>query len=174
MPYATPTAYLQRFGLDEAVQLLADEEQLLTAQLLQDAIAVADGGAWTGTPSDAEKAAANAALARLTRQLAVSSNFMDGYLRAAVTLPLAPEDANAGTLEDCCLALTRAEVADDPDNATERMDAAAATWRTWLKDVARHVVALVGTDGSAPPPAGGARTGQATSAYNWGAFGGVQ
>lgn len=174
MPYATPTLYLQRFGLEEAVQLLADEEQLLTAVLLKDAIAVAGGGAWTGTPTAEEMAAGQAALARLVRALEVQSNFMDGYLRSAITLPLPPEDANMGTLEDCCLTLVRCSLADDPDNATESMGKACATWREWLNDVARKRVQLVATDGNTPATAGRARSGQAVSNYPWGSYGGVR
>lgn len=51
VPYATPPQYLSDFGIDEALQLLRDEERLLTKQLLLDAIA----GTWTGTPSAPEK-----------------------------------------------------------------------------------------------------------------------
>jgi phage gp36-like protein len=167
--YATATAYLQKFGLAEAAQVLADEQALLTEQLLKDAIA--GGGAWTGNPSDAEKAAGVAALARLERQLAVTSNFMDGYLRAAVTLPLAPTDATV--LEDCCLALVRCELHDDSDNATERMDETGKTWRKWLCDVQAGRVALAGAGGEALPSRGRVKVGQATSAYDWNSFGRV-
>lgn len=167
--YATASAYLQKFGAAEAAQALADEEQLLTEQLLKDAIAVAGGGAWTGAPGDAEKAAGVAGLARLERQLAVSSNFMDGYLRAAVTLPLAPTDATV--LEDCCLALVRAELHDDSDNATERMDETAKTWRKWLVDVQAGRVTLSGAEGEALPSRGRVKVGLAASGYDWGAFG---
>ena len=169
MPYATPTQYLAKFGLDEAAQLLADEQRLLTAALLQDAIS----GTWTGTPSQAEQDAATAALARLTRQLTVSSSFMDGYLRSAVDLPLAAGDANAGTLEDCCMALARCGLADDSDNATTRVDECCKTWRAWLKDIGAGRVQLVGTSGNAPAKSGGVRAGQAKSSFNWNGFGGV-
>jgi phage gp36-like protein len=168
MPYATPSQYISKFGLTEAVQLLADEERLLTAPLLQDAIA----GAWTGAPSPAEQDAATAALARLVRQLAASSNFIDGYLRAAVTLPLSESDANAGTLEDCCLALARCGLADDSDNATERMSKTCETWRAWLRDIAAGRVHLAGEAGTAPPSAARYRSGQAVSAFDWARHGG--
>jgi phage gp36-like protein len=174
MPYATATAYLARFGADEAAGMLADEEQLLTKQLLLDAIAVADGGSWTGNPSDAQKAAAQAALARLVRQLAVQSNFIDGYLRAAVTLPLAPGDANAGVLEDCCLALTRCGLADDPDNATEQMTDCCKHWRKWLVDVQARRVTLIDPVGQPVARTPGVRSGQAASGFDWSRFGAVQ
>jgi len=170
MPYATPALYLQHFGLTETAQQLADEEQLLTATLLQDAIA----GTWTGTPSAAEQAAATAALARLTRALEVQSNIIDGYLRGVVTLPLAAGDANASALEDCCLALTRWSIADDDDNATERMAKACDTWRAWLRDVAARRVQLVVSDGTPVAAVAGVRSGQAKSAYDWCKFGGVR
>jgi phage gp36-like protein len=168
--YATPQAYIQRFGLDEAVQLLADEQGLLTAGLLQDAI----GESWTGTPSDAEQLAALDALSRLERALASTSSFMDGYLRTAAALPLAANDANAGTLQECCLALTRCDVADDSDNSTTRMDNTAERWRGWLNDVARRRVQLVGITGDVPDPSRGTRSGQARSNIGWDGFGGMR
>jgi len=169
MPYATPTHFIAKFGLAETVQLLADEEQLLTAELLLGSIA----GAWTGASSAAEQAAATAALARLVTELQVASNFMDGYLRAVVTLPLAEDDANAGTLQTCCLALARVGLADDPDNATERMDKAAETWRAWLKDIAARRVQLVTPAGDTPTGTASVRAGQAKSGFCWGVHGGL-
>ena len=168
MSYATPTQYLQRYGQAEAVQLLADEQQLLTAELLL--AAIADAGWPVGSTAE-EQAAATDALQRLERQLQATSNYMDGYLRAAVTLPLASDDANAGTLGDCCLALSRAGLADDSDNATDRMDKVAEQWRAWLKDVAARRVQLIGATGEAPAQTGGVRSGQAASGYDWGSFG---
>lgn len=170
MPYATPAQFIAKFGMDETVQLLADEQQLLTAQLLRDAMA----GAWTGSPSQAEQDAAIAALARLTRELKNQSNFIDGYLRSALTLPLAEGDANAGTLEDCCLALARCGLADDSDNATERMTKTCDTWRAWLKDVAAGRAHLAGEGGEAPAATARFRSGQANSSFAWSGFGGVR
>lgn len=171
MPYATALLYIQKFGLEETTQALADEQNTLTALLLADAISVSLGGAWTGTPAQADKDVANACLARMNRQLLVSSNFMDGYLRGAVTLPLAAGDANAGVLEDCCLALVRFGLADDSDNATERMEKAFEQWRSWLKDVQAGRTELVGATGEAVPSKGRVRTGQAVSGFDWGSFG---
>lgn len=176
MAYATPAAFIAKHGLEEAAQLLADEQGLLTATLLTDAISVAANGYWTNDPSEAEMAAAQAALARLNRQIATTSNYMDSYLRSAVALPLSADDANAGTLEDCCVALVRCGLADDSDNATERSDKQAEQWRAWLKDVAKGLVQLVGPSGQ-PVPANaksGTRSGQAATGVNWAQFGGVQ
>lgn len=166
MAYATPQRFIQEFGLEETTQLLEDEQHLLTGQLLSDALA----GAWTGAPSEAEQAAANAAKDRITRKLETVSNFMDGYLRAAVTLPLSAQDANAGTLEECCVALAREGLADDSDNATERMGKVADRWRTWLKDVQAGRAALVTASGEEAPSRGRTRSGQAASRFNWGGF----
>lgn len=167
MPYATPPQLIQAYGLKELTQLLADEQDLLTEQLLTDAIAVAGGGAWTGDPTPEEQAAAVAALARLNRKIETTANFMDGYLRTAVTLPLSADDANIGTLNDCCMALTRCGLAEDPDNATELMMSGCDTWRAWLKDVSRGVVQLGTPGGETLPTKRRIRTGQAVSAYNW-------
>ena len=169
--YASASRYVQKFGLAEAVQMLADEERLLTSQLLTDRLA---GNQWSGSPTPDEKTAASAALDRLNRQLAVSSNFMDGYLRSAVTLPLSPDDANATTLEDCCLALARCGLADDSDNATERMDECCKTWRQWLRDVAAGKIQLVTQAGAAPAATNKLRTGRIGSAYDWSRFGAIR
>ena len=166
--YATAELFIAKYGFDETVQLLNDEERLLTKQLLQDALA----GSWTGSPSTEERAAATRALARLRRDLATTSTYMDGYLRSVVTLPLPAGDANATTLETCCLALTRFELADDPDNSTEKMATVADTWRKWLKDIAAGKVQLVKADGTQPTPTRGVRGGQAATRYNWDRFGG--
>lgn len=165
--YATAQLFIAKYGFDETTQLLADEERLLTKQLLKDALA----GTWTGTPTAEEKAAAKEALARLRRELATASSFMDGYLRSVVTLPLPPGDANATTLETCCLALARAELADDPDNRTEQMATVADTWRKWLKDIAGGRVQLVKADGTQPTPTRGVRGGQAATRFDWDRFG---
>lgn len=167
MPYATPARFIESFGLEETARFLADEQGLLTAQLLTEAMS----GVWLSDPSTIEKDAAIAALARLQRKLDTQSNLMDGYLRSAIVLPLAPADANAGTLEECCLALTRCVLADDSDNATDRMDDCCKTWRAWLRDVSTGKAKLVGADSQALAPSGGARTGQAASRFNWDAFG---
>jgi len=163
MPYATPARFVESFGLDETVQYLADEQHLLNSVLLTDALA----GVWTGAPSADERAAATAAVARLLRKLDTQSNFMDGYLRSAVALPLPPETANAGTLEECCLALVRCALADDSDNATERMDKCCADWKTWLKDIAMGRAKLAGVAGMPVAASGGVKTGQAISGFNW-------
>lgn len=169
MPYATPQQVIQDYGLKEVTQLLTDEQGLLTEQLLLDAIAVAAGGAWTGMPSQADKDAANAALARFLRKIDTTGSMMDGYLRNAVTLPLSADDANTGTLNECCMALVRCALSDDPDNATERMDDCCDKWRAWLKDVARGTVQLVNPVGATVAGKSRIRTGQAVSGYNWAA-----
>lgn len=163
MPYATPQQVIQDFGLKEITQLLTDEQDLLTEQLLTDVIA----GVWTGSPSQAEMDAATAALARFIRKIDTTSNFMDGYLRNAVTLPLSADDANAGTLNECCMALVRCGLSDDTDNATDRVDACCDTWRTWLKDVSRGTVQLVNPAGETLPGKSRVRTGQAVTGYDW-------
>ncbi len=170
MAYTTPTNMAQAFGLEELVQMLADEERLLTAQLLKDAIA----GTWTGTPTAEEQAAAQAALARLVKTIGNNSNLMDGYLRAKLQLPLSPADANAGTLEDCCNALVRYALRDDAENMTDLVDARRKHWMAWLRDVADGRTLLAGAGGQAVPMAGGVKTGQPKSAYPWHAFGGVR
>lgn len=165
--YAGPDAYIQRYGLNEAVQLLTDEQRPVTRPLLQEALA----GVYSAARPQDDIAAMDDAYARLLRALETSSNFMDGYLRAAVTLPMALGDANAGTLAECCLALARENLADDCDNATEKITEDAKRWRLWLLDVSRRRVQLVGADGGAVPARGQVRFGRTSSAYEWGRYG---
>lgn len=178
MTYATPSRFIQEYGLDDTVQLLSDEQRLLTGPLLLGAMAVAVGGEWTGSPTGDEQAAAVAGLARLQRKLDSAANFMDGYLRTVVALPLPADDANASTLEDCNCALTRCLLADDTDNATERMDKTCSDWRAWLKDVQAGRVTLVASGsgngvspGDALSSSGRVRHGQASSKFDWSRFG---
>jgi len=179
-PYASMQRYLQRYGAQEATQLLADEERLLTVELLRDALLVKAGtGTWSGNPTGPQQAAAMAAVERLERQLTVSTNFIDGYIAKRVALPLAPATSAATTLEDCCLALARCGLADDADNATDRMDACCKHWRAWLVDVANGKVELVSGPAAAEPsqPAAtgrGVRSGQTTSRFDWDSFGGAR
>ena len=160
MPYATPQRFIQEYGLSETTQLLADEQQLLTSDLLLGALA----GSFTGLPSADEQAAANAAVVRFNGKLASMSNFMDGYLGAAA-------GTASGTLEECCVALTRCGLADDSDNATERADKCCDTWRAWLKDVSAGRVNLVAASGAPVASNSRVRTGQANSRFNWDFFG---
>ena len=162
--YATASLFVSKFGLAETTQYLADEQRLLTEQLLQDAIS----GSWSGAPSAVEQAAARAAIARLNRQLATSSRLMDGYLRTVVALPLPAGNENASTLEDCCLALARGGLADDCDNYTEQIERSCEQWTKWLKDIAARRVQLVQPSGEAVPTSRGVRAGQARSAFDWG------
>jgi phage gp36-like protein len=163
MPYATPLAFVQRYGADESAQVLADGMGVLTPELLLAAIA----GTWPAGVTADEQAVANAALTRLTHELAITSNYMDGYLRSACSLPLAATDANAGTLENCCLRLTRSALSSDGTGATERTDKQADDQRAWLRDVAAGRVQLVGSNGEAIAPTTSIKTGRANSGYRW-------
>ena len=167
MAYATPARFVQEFGLREATQLLADEQNLLTAELL--VAAIQEQPYPPETPDDAQAATADA-LQRLVRKLDNVSNLMDGYLRSAITLPIASGDVNVGTLEECCLALSRAGLADDSDNWTERMEKLADRWTAWLKDVSTGKAQLVVPGAPEEGSAFRVRSGQAQSRYDWTAF----
>lgn len=164
MAYATPADFVQAFGLDETCMLLMDEARLLTADALAAGLeALARGDA-------VADATAAQALGRLRVRLHNTSSMMDGYLGSAVSLPIGGAGAALmGVLQECCLALARCALSDDPDNATERMDKACDNWRQWLRDVAAGKIKLVDADGTV---AAGGRTlhGQVPSAYNWGAY----
>ncbi len=170
MSYATAQDFIAEFGLAEATQLLSDEQGLLTDVLLQAALA---GSFPQGTAAD-EQAAANAGKTRLEAKLATATSLMDGYLRGVVDLPLPAGHASAPVLKDCCLAMARTALADDSDNWTERMQALADRWNTWLRDVAAGRVKLVAADGTAAPAKNRFFSGPVVSAFSWGRFGGEQ
>lgn len=163
--YATRTAYVQEFGLDETCQLLRDEESdLLTPELLREGIA----GAYSPDRTNDERATCDRVMARLASMLEQASRFMDGYLRSNVRLPLGQADIDQTPLKTCCLALTRCSLQDDPDNATEQQEKRCKYWNDWLRDVSTGKVRLL-----PPPVAGGRRVlwGKVPSAYNWNRYG---
>lgn len=169
MSYATPTQFIERFGLRETAQLLADEQRLLTAALL----VVAVGGAAYPEGTSADQATAtNSGLQRLQTALETVSNLMDGYMRSVVSLPLSADNANAGVLRDCCMALTRCSLADDADNFTDRMQALADQWTKWLEDVSKGRIKLVLADASQAQDSYRVRHGKAKSSFDWGHHGG--
>lgn len=164
MSYATTPQYLARFGADEAAQLLgADPEPLLAA---------AAGQPMPSGTTPEQEAAAAAALARLLRALGIAANLMDGYLRAVATLPIAADDANAGTLEECCCHLTRYSISSAPGTMTESKKDENTRWLAWLRDVSARRVQLISTGTQQQAPgAGSVRTGRAKSGYDWTAHG---
>lgn len=173
MPYANAARYCEEFSYSEARTQLRDEGGLLTAELLRVVVA---GAAWPGGASLEAQAVATAALQRLERKLVNVSNIMDGYLRAAVALPVPQSVELLGTLEECCLALARDELANDSGESTDLIVKRADRWRLWLRDVAAKKVTLVQADGTVADSTGSGRvvTGQPGSHYNWSAFGAVR
>lgn len=149
MPYATPNHYAQAFGLQELAQQLQDEELLLESANLQAGLAALAAGAVV-TDTHAQRA-----LDRLQAKLSNISNFMDGYLRNAMALPITGQGQVLGVLQECCLALTREAIADDSDNITEHVTNTADRWRKWLRDIAARKVALVSDDGNTSNSSGG-------------------
>lgn len=175
MAYATPARYCDEIGYDEASSQLLDDGRVLNAGLLRQVVDVVAGVApWPAETTPPERVVAMAAHERLVRKLGNVCNFMDGYLRAAVTLPLPPGDANIGTLETCCLALLRDDLANDADLSQELIVKRAEFWRKWLRDVASKTVALVSTDGTTPSGSNRIIHGQAKSSFDWRRFPGAQ
>lgn len=175
MAYTTPSRYCEEFGFDEVRGQLLDEGRVLTVVMLQAVLAVVAGASWPAEITVPERIVAMAAHDRLVRKLTNVSNYMDGYLRAAVALPLPPGDAALGTAEECCLAIARDELASDSDMSTDLIVKRADRWRKWLVDISNKTVQLVSSTG-APVASGGGKvlTGQAKSRYDWGSFGGAQ
>lgn len=168
MAYATPQRFVQEYGLDETRQLLVDTQRLVTAELVSMAMAgTLPSGPVSGI-TQADLDAITAAMVRLNRKLDDVSNFMDGYLRSAVQLPLPSNHASAGVLEECCVALTRVGLAVSADNASDGMTRLSDQWREWLKDVQKGRVQLVDSaTGQGPVVANRYRSGPVMSNVDW-------
>jgi phage gp36-like protein len=174
MPYTTPARYCDEVGLSEARTQLLDQGRVLTAELLQQVLAFVAGTAWPVETTTPQRVVAMAAHDRLQRKLGTVSQYMDGYLRAAVTLPLGPADPALGTLEECCTAIARDELASDPDVSTDLVRERAQRWRKWLVDVSNGVTHLVSAADELPTRGTGkVLHGTAKSSYDWDAFGRV-
>ena len=128
MAYATLEQLIERFGLEEMTQLLADEHDLLTEELL---LAVLNDS--TSRYSTEEVQAAQAAVNRADVVIERLSDFMDSKFSARHTLPL--DNPQQGNVVECCLALSRAALADDGTNTAKKMLDERDHWRQWLKDV---------------------------------------
>lgn len=138
--YATPSQFAQEFGLADAAQLLRDEaDELLTPELLGEGLAANYGADRTAD----EIKVCEDAIARLTDMVVEVTNYMDGYLRSAVALPLAAADIEQTPLKTCCLELSRFQLMDDPDNVTEQQEKRAAKWQAWLRDISCGKVRLL-------------------------------
>jgi phage gp36-like protein len=162
--YATAADYVQEFGFTETFQLLRDEAELLTVELLREAMA----GVFLSGHTDDEIAAATQAVARLADIIVRSERFIDGFIRSAVTLPLTQDQVDQTPLKTCCLELSRCQLKDDDDNMSELQQERCKEARSWLKEVARGNVKLLSSPAST---SGRVLSGRMPSAYNWGAFG---
>ena len=128
MSYTTLQSLVDTYGIAEVAALLCDEDRLVTEDLLRDKLA-----ADVGTYSAPEQEAIAAAVVRAENALARQSIFIDSKIAARYTLPLT--DAASTPVVECCLALTRAALADDGDNITKTIKEERAHWRSWLKQV---------------------------------------
>ena len=135
--YATLQELVDAFGAVELQQLLCDEDRLLTEALFR--AALADD---TSAYSQVEQDVATAALARANAALQKQTNFIDGKIMGRYQLPLiTPANTSVG---ECCLALTRAALADDGDNISTTIKEERKHWRDWLREVAQGSAFLPG------------------------------
>ena len=135
MPYATLQKLCSHYGYRELSQLLCDENDLLTQDMLLEAVA---GDDLTQYNADEQVAIANA-LNRANDALPRQSIFMDSKIGVRYQLPLSASAITSGPLEECCLALTRAYLADDSDNSAEIIENARKRWIKWLEDLAKDM-----------------------------------
>lgn len=162
--YATITQYVTKYGITELAELLEDEEQLLTEDILKAAIA-GDTSEYTAE----EQAAASAALDRVNSALSDESLTMDSHIGARFTLPLT--DPTQAPLVSCCLALTRCALADDGDNISTTMKEDRSHWRGWLNKIAKGDATLPGEEIKGMAGADHQRkTGCMPSGIDWGGY----
>ncbi len=129
--YATLSDLIAQYGLTEISQLLADEDGLVSASLLE-AYVIGD----TSTFDADEVGAINRAVARAESNLTQASRIIDSSVGARYPVPLTYEQAIATAVQPCCLALARASLADDGDNMGENTRKDRDHWREWLGKVA--------------------------------------
>lgn len=170
--YASAAQYINEFGIDEATQLLADEHALLDVELLQARLA---GN--TASHSAEQTAVLDAALYELENKLRQQSNYIDGFIRKKVHLPLAQTDVDKTSLASCCMYLTRMDLMDDADNATDEVSRRVARWDKWLRDIASGTVLLFDAasgvsmaDGVATATQKQHHFGVSKSSFDWGGF----
>jgi len=128
MSYITLEQLIERFGLTEISQLLQDEQDIVTDELLSN---ILNGEA--SSYSEQEVKATESAIARAETIIQRISDFMDSKFRARYTLPL--QNPEQGNVVECCLALSRAALADDQTQVSKKVIAERDHWREWLKDV---------------------------------------
>lgn len=170
--YANARQYIKEYGLEEASQLLADEEDALTEELMAQRLAM---NTTTHTPEQIN--VLDAAFARLDSMLTQQSHYMDSYLRGKVVLPLSATNVDKTALPTCCMCLTRMQLMDDPDNITEEMHKQVARWEKWLREIAAGKALLFDKDSGLNLSEGEATGkhkqhlfGQSKSGFDWGGF----
>ena len=164
MPYATINQLIEAYGHAEVAELLCDEEQLVTETTLQ---AKVDDDI-TGLSAE-EQTAINTAWARGENILARQSVFIDSKIGIRFTLPLS--DPSATPVVECCLALSRAALADDGDNISTTIKEERKHWRAWLNDIASGNALLTGeTQGSIGGTVNGHHCAPIPSAVDWDSY----
>lgn len=163
MSYSTPAKFIEQFGLEETTDLLRDEEQLVTSDLLKEAMA----GEFIDR-SQEEIAAAESAIKHLNDALTSASRMMDGYFLAVLSLPLTQQQIDLAPVSECCLELARCHLQDDDDNQSEDSEKRCKRWFSWLRDVADSRVKLVVEQaGTGGPRHGYFRSDEKWSQYPW-------
>lgn len=135
MPYATLEQLCKQYGYREISQLLCDEGDLLTQDMLLEAVAGDDLSQYTAEEQEAIASAINRANDAITRQ----SILMDSKIGVRYQLPLLPSAIAAAPLEECCLALSRAYLSDDSDNQAEVIEVGRTRWTKWLNDLSKDL-----------------------------------
>lgn len=138
--YSSLANYAAAFGQLELFQLLADEQPLLSEQLLADFLDGNFPGAYTAD----EQAAMLACEQRVNTALTQASLLMDSYIATRYQLPLATQVIEQNPLGQCANALARAMLADDANNQTDTMEKAQSRWLKWLEQLAKGQVVLQG------------------------------
>jgi len=165
MAYATLEQLIEAYGIAEVSQLLCDEESLVTESLLNDIIASGNLSAYSQQEQDAIAKAVARAETILERQTV----FIDSKISGRYRLPL--KDADGSPVIECCLALTRAALADDGANISKRVIEERDHWRKWLNDVQKGHAHLLNEDARKASGSESRRlTARPKSAIEWGTY----
>lgn len=138
--YATLSEIALQYGMTEIAQLLDDEEGNITPDLLKAALNNDDLSSYTPD----EISAINRALTRADQVITQQARFIDASIGRRYPVPLSDDNARATAVQTCCMALSRAALADDGDNISDQVTKDRDYWRGWLRDIATDKAILPG------------------------------
>lgn len=149
MSYATKRQFVDKYGADAAVLLLAGLEKGASCDLL-----LLDDLLGGGTALGADAEALARALTHLEDALEAQSDLADSYLVQRVSVPLDAAVAAASPLPGYVCDLARYALATRPGTRTKAVTDDRDTALAWLRDVSKGRAGLSGLAGETAAPTG--------------------